>query len=69
MKKVHIKEKELKILKRQANAYKKLATHIFESVIKDPVQIVVEDFKKTGLYSAKFLSDMEDGLKRSSYSK
>jgi hypothetical protein len=41
----------------------------FELVVKDPVEEVVEDFRKTNLYSEKFLKDLEAGLKKSSYAK
>jgi len=64
-----IKKKELLRLKRQAKAFRKLAAQLFECVINDPVQEVVEDFKKTDLYSKDFLCDLENGLRRSSYCK
>jgi len=67
MENITISKSEYMRLKRQADAYKKLAKGIFESAVKNPVQDVVDDFKKTDLYSREFLVDLEDGLKKSSY--
>ena len=54
-------------LKRQSRAFQKLAGRIFEATLKDPIEDVVADFSKTGLYSNDFLVDLESGLKKSSY--
>ena len=67
MNKVTISKNEYVKLQRQAEGYKKLAGRVFELVIKDSVEDVVEDFKKTGLYAAGFLKDLRKGLKKSSY--
>ena len=56
-------------MRKQAEGYQKLASRLFESVIKDPIQEVVEDFRGTGLYTEAFLKDLEDGLQKSSYNK
>ena len=48
---------------------KNYAGSIFENVIKDPVNDIVSDFKKTNLYTDEFLKDLEDGLKKSSLAK
>lgn len=64
---VVISQRELSKLVRQSRAYKKLASRLFEIVVKDPVSEVVEDFAQTGLYSKGFLRDMEAGLRKSSY--
>jgi len=56
-------------LKHQADAYKKLSGRFFESVIKDSVEEVVEDFRRSNLYTKEFLADMESGLRRSSFAK
>ncbi len=56
-------------LKRQADIYEFLAGQIFSFAIKDPIEEVVSDFEETGLYSKKFIKDLESGLRRSSYSK
>ena len=37
--------------------------------MKDPIGEVVNDFRKTNLYAEEFLSDMEDGLRKSSCAK
>ncbi|MBI2024878.1 MAG: hypothetical protein HYT03_02220 [Candidatus Harrisonbacteria bacterium] len=67
MVKVTLPETEYKQLKRQADAYKKMATKLFELAIKDPVENVVEDFRRTDLYTQEFLKDLESGLQKSSY--
>ena len=54
---------------RQAKAYRAFVARFFESVIRDPVEDVVGDFRESGLYAEEFLRDMEDGLRRSSYAK
>lgn len=64
---VIISRKELNKLVRQSRAYKKLASRLFETVVKDPISEVVEDFAQTDLYSKGFLKDMEAGLRKSSY--
>lgn len=66
---ITISQKEFNKLKRQSQAYKKLAARLFEVVVKDPVMEVVEDFRQTGLYSKGFLKDLQAGLKKSSYGK
>ena len=37
--------------------------------LKNPADEVVENFKATDLYAEEFLTDLEDGLRKSSYSK
>ncbi|MBI3503138.1 MAG: hypothetical protein HY063_15230 [Bacteroidetes bacterium] len=66
---VVISRDEYQKLRKQAKAFQKLAGRIFESVITDSAEAVVEDFRKTKLYSEAFLSDLEAGLKKSSYVK
>lgn len=56
-------------LKREANAYRNIKTHLFESLVQDPVDKVIRDFEQTKLYSKAFLQDLEKGLRRSSYGK
>jgi len=69
MDKIAIKKTEYRRLRRQADAYKKIAQHIHASILRDAVHDVVEDFKKTSLYSEAFLGDLETGLRKSSYAK
>jgi len=64
-----ISRDEYQNLRKQAKAFQKLAGRIFESVITDSVEVVVQDFRKTKLYSEAFLADLEEGLKKSSYAK
>lgn len=66
---ITIPKTEYSKLKRQSDAYKKLSSRFFESVIKDPIEEVINDFHKTNLYTKGFLADLEDGLRESSYAK
>ena len=66
---VTIPKAKYEMLQRQGRAYRKLAEHIFELAIQDPVEDVVEDFKGSNLYTDEFLKDLEDGLRKSSYVK
>lgn len=69
MTQITIPKTEYEQLKQQAEAYRRLAARFFESVIKSPIKEVVEDFRKTDLYTEEFLKDLESGLRRSSYGK
>lgn len=67
MVKVEIPKTEYEQLKKQAGAYRRFAAKFFESIIQDPIDQVVEDFRKTNLYTEEFLRDLETGLRKSSY--
>ena len=67
MSEVAISKEEYRQLKQQAKAYKKLTGHLFEFVIRDRVEDVVKDFRKTKLYTNEFIKELEDGLQKSSY--
>lgn len=69
MAKIEISKIEYERLKGQAEAYRKFAAKFFESILKSPVEEVVEDFRKAGLYTDGFLKDLESGLKKSSWAK
>lgn len=69
MKTITIPKTEYKILLSRAKAYEKLTGSIFKNAIKDPVNDIVSDFKKTNLYTDGFLKDLEVGLKKSSLAK
>ena len=56
-------------LKQQAQAYRSLATQLFELPLRDAVGEVVTDFRDTNLYVDEFLTDLEQGLRKSSYAK
>ena len=56
-------------LKQEAEAYRSMAAKVFELPLRDPVDEVVADFRATDLYTDKFLTDLEDGLRKSSYAK
>lgn len=66
---VTIPKKEYQKLRRYSSAYRKLATRLFEAVVHDDIETVVRDFTATKLYSKAFLTDLEKGLRRSSYGK
>jgi hypothetical protein len=66
---VTLQKNEYQRLKRQAEAYRKFAAQIFEVAIQDPVSSIVDDFRKTDIYSDTFLSDLESGLRKSSIAK
>lgn len=66
---VTISKNEYFKLRKQANAYQKMAGRLFEAVIKDTVNETVDDFRKTSLYTKRFLDDLEKGLSKSSYAK
>lgn len=67
MNKITIPKTEYLKLRKQAKGYQKFASRLFESVIKDPIQEVTEDFRRTDLYTEAFIKDLEDGLQKSSY--
>ncbi len=67
MSEVTISKEEYRQLKQQAKAYKKLTGHLFEFVVRDRVEDVVKDFRKTKLYTNEFIKELEDGLQKSSY--
>lgn len=69
MAKVTLPKTEYESLKRQADAYRKFAEKFFELIVKDPIEELVEDFRKTNLYTKEFLRDLESGLRKSSYAK
>lgn len=69
MVKVTLPKNEYEQLKRQAKAYQKFTAKLFESVIQDPIEEVIKDFRKTNLYTEEFLKSLESGLRESSYSK
>ncbi len=69
MVKVKISKTEYEQLKKQAEDYRRFAAKFFESIIRDPVDQVVEDFRKTNLYTEEFLGDLKTGLQKSSYLK
>lgn len=64
---VTLPKTEYEQLKKQAEAYRKFAANLFELVIRDPITEVMKDFRKTNLYTEEFLRDLEDGLRKSSY--
>ncbi len=70
MKKISVPASEFHKLQKQAKAYQNLTGRLFEFIIQnDPISEVLADFKKTNRYSPEFLKDLENGLRKSSYSK
>lgn len=62
-----IPKNEYDLLNQQALAYKKLVSRLFEFVIKDSQENLVDDFRRTDLYSEEFLNDLKSGIHKSSY--
>ena len=69
MNKIAVPKTEYRQMRRQADAYKRIVQNLHTFVLRDSVNEVVEDFKKTGLYTEGFLRDFEGGLRKSSYTK
>ncbi len=69
MDKIAIPKIEYRRLRRQADAYKKIAGNLNELLLRDSVSELTRDFRKTGLYTDDFVDDLERGLRRSSYGK
>ena len=69
MQKIAIPKTEYHRLRRQADAYKKIAGDLSELLLRDSVSELADDFRKTGLYTEEFVDDLERGLRRSSYQK
>ena len=69
MAKITLPKTEYERLRWQASAYRKFAEKFFELIVKDPIEEVVGDFRKTNLYTENFLKDLESGLCKSSYAK
>lgn len=66
---ITIPKVEYQQLKRQAKAFRLLSTQVFKATLQDPISEVVQDFKKTNLYSSGLIKDLEAGLRKSSYAK
>ena len=64
---IAIPKTEYRRLRREADAYRKIAGDLNSLILRDSVSEAVHDFKKTGLYTEGFLRDLETGLRRSSY--
>lgn len=69
MDKVAIPKTAYRQLRRQADAYKKIAGSMHKLLLHDSVNELADDFRKTGLYTEEFVGDLERGLRRSSYGK
>ncbi|MEA3344527.1 MAG: hypothetical protein U9Q16_02525 [Patescibacteria group bacterium] len=66
---VTVPKQEYLRLKQQAKAYRSMAAKVFELPLKNIVNEVVADFRVTNLYTDEFLMDLDDGLRKSSYTK
>lgn len=64
---ISLSEGEYRRLRQESQAYRTLAARVFEIPLRDPIEDVVSDFRATELYSDQFLSDLEEGLRKSSY--
>ncbi len=68
METIKIDKKEYKRLLKVESAYKKIVGEVYNSKLNDNVDDVVKDFADTNLYTAEFIKDLSDGLKKSTYS-
>lgn len=66
---ITLSKTEYQRLKAQAKAYQKIMSKFFELALRNSIKEVIEDFRRTNLYSEEFLKDLESGLKKSSYFK
>lgn len=66
---IRVSKQKYDQLVRQAKSYRLFAARFFESLLRDSSEDVVEDFRKTNLYTEEFLGDLESGLRKSSYTK
>jgi len=66
---VAVPKTEYETLRKKARMYEELASLFFQKVKGDTVGEIVNDFKKTSLYSKGFLRDLENGLRFSSKAK
>lgn len=62
-----ISKPEYDLLTSRSRAYEKITAKLFEFIIQDPIDQVVDDFRKTNIYSDGFIEDLESGLRKSSY--
>lgn len=67
METVKIPKKEYKRLLQVDSAYKKILSEVYKSKLDGDLNDVVRDFRDTNLYTDEFLTDLADGLKKSSY--
>ena len=66
---VTLPKQEYLRLKQQAQAYRSMVAKLFELPLRDPIDEIMADFQDTNLYSDDFLTDLENGLRKSSYAK
>lgn len=64
-----IPKNEYDLLNQQALAYKNLVSRLFEFIVKDSEENLINDFRLTNLYSEDFLNDLKSGIHKSSYFK
>lgn len=66
---ITVPKKEYERLKMESQAYRRVASKVFEGLVNDSIEDVVGDFRKTNVYTEDFLRDLKSGLKKSSYAK
>jgi len=69
MKNITIPQSEYDRMKKESEEYQRLRATFFVSVVHDPIEKVVEDFRDAGEYSEEFLQDLQSGLEKSSYAR
>ncbi len=63
---ITIDKEEYMSLKRDATAYRRMASTFFKKAISTPVADTISDFRNSNLYTESFLNDLESGLLKSS---
>ena len=66
---ITIPKTEYEKLKKQSRAYKARVSRLFVSVLRDSAKSIADDFRATGLYTKEFLTDLEDGLRKSPHTR
>lgn len=67
METITIPKEEYIQLKKIADAYKQIASNVFQNINQDSIDDIIKDFKDTDLYSDEFIDDLKNGLEKSSY--
>ncbi|HLD61179.1 MAG TPA: hypothetical protein VJA27_03570 [Patescibacteria group bacterium] len=66
---INVSRSKYRQLERQAKALRELKSRLFELALQDPIDEVVDDFRRTGKYNKAFLNDLRSGLRLSSFNR
>jgi predicted transcriptional regulator len=64
MSRITISKTEYSKLRKESKAYQDLMVGLFEQIIKNPIENIVDDFRASNIYSKKFITDLESGLRK-----